>query len=136
MTAPLHFESILPSAFDASVKIFKSGSKEIAHNLLMNLIFTLKTQNQEVLKLKSDVELKDSSLAFSLDTEEFHDSMIQVSDTLYELEKTTKEFENKSDIFKEFYKIVDELYTNSLQLAYCVSSIASEKRYLESKLAS
>jgi len=136
MTAPLHFESMLPSVFEASVSMFSTGSKEIAHKLLMNLIYTLQTQNKEILDLKYQVESQDSSLALSLDTEEFHDSIIQVSDTLAKLEKEAKETKDKSDIFREFYNIVNDLYTNSLQLPYCVSTIASELRYAESKLAS
>ncbi len=135
MTAPLHFESLVPSIFDTTVSAFKSGANEIANNLLMNLIFTLQEENNKIKSLITDLELE-PTISLTLDTDEFHDSLIFLENILEKQVNISKKNKNNSDIFFEFYKICDESYTNVLILGNEVSAVASELRHKEFKLAS
>ncbi|MCX6051736.1 MAG: hypothetical protein NTZ60_04410 [Campylobacterales bacterium] len=137
MTAPIYLyatlptkqlESFLTSIFKPIKDAFQSGAKEFANTMLIEMIFALKTQNNEISKLRDSI-YRDKNLATLYDTEEFHDIMSDVENTLEKLVEETKEYKDKSDIFNEFYIIADELYTNVMQLSYQVSQCASEVEY-------
>jgi len=135
MTAPLHFESLVPSIFETTVNAFKSGAKDIANNLLMNLIFTLKQQNNDLKNILFDLE-KEPSKAIDLDTDDFQDSLIDLEDMLERLVFISEKYSKNSDIFFEFYKISNEMYSNIIVLGNEVAAIASELKYEKNKIAS
>jgi len=135
MTMPMHFENLLPSILDTTVEAFKSGAKDIANNLLMNLIFSLKEQNNELKNMIFDLE-QNPQLSFTLDTEEFQDIMISLEDMLEKLLSVSTKNKHNSEIFMELHKICDEMLSNIIVLGNEVSAVASELRYKEQQIAS
>jgi len=135
MTAPLHFETLIPSLLDTTVSAFQNGSIDVANNILMNLIFSLKEQNNELKSLlfKLDTE---PTISTSLDNEDFHNSMIIVEDMAEKLLYVSKQHKEKSDIFNELYKISEDMFANSITLSNEVSAVASELRHKELQFAS
>ena len=135
MTAPLYSETLIPSLLDTTVQAFKSGAKEIGNNILMNLIFSLKEQNNKLKEQLFKLETE-PTISTSLDTEEFHDAMISVEDMLEKLLHVSKQHKDESEIFNELHKIADEMFANAITLSNEVSAVASEIRHKEIELAS
>jgi hypothetical protein len=44
MTLLLHFENAFPDVFEKTVSAFKSGARELANSIVMELIFALKNK--------------------------------------------------------------------------------------------
>jgi regulator of replication initiation timing len=135
MTIPMRLDSALPPIFKTLANGYEEISKSITNSVLMEFIYALKKQNQDLEDLLFTLE-NEPTLATTLDNDDFHDTMISLEDTLEEMLSIAKKHQDKTDIFQEFYKICSTLYSNIITLANEVSAIASEIRYEESKIAS
>jgi hypothetical protein len=121
MTMPIHFETLLPSILDTTVDAFKSGAKDIANNLLMTLIFSLKQQNNEFKDTIFELE-QNPQLSLTLDTDDFQDIMVNLEDMIEKLLSVSK--------------VCDDFFSNIIVLGNEVSAVASELRHKEQKIAS
>ena len=127
--------SLISSVYDTAISAFKNGAKDIANSLLMNLIFTLKNQDNDLKNILFDLE-KNPTISITLDTDEYQDILINLEYNFEKLLCVSKKYKDKSDVFMEFYKISDSLYGHIILLGNEVSAVASEQRYEESKIAS
>lgn len=95
-----NFETLIPSLLDTTVKAFKNGAKEVANNILMNLIFSLNEKNEALKKQLFELDTE-PTIATSMDTPEFHEAMINAEDMLEKLLYVSKEYKDKSEIFTQ-----------------------------------
>jgi len=136
MTLLLHFENAFPDVFEKTVSAFKSGARELANSIVMELIFALKKQNEELKKLVVKME-KEPEFSLALDNEEFHDNIVNLQKMLERLSVISHANKEKSEIFNEMDKITTEMYENLFIFQTELSFIASELRHKEnSALAS
>ena len=130
----IQLENFLTSIFKLIKEAYNSGSNKIINTLLVEMIHTLKTQNNAISELR-DAMYKDKTIAVAFNTDEFYDILSDAEDSLEKLVIETKEYKDKSEIFAQLHNIVDELYTNTLQYGYQVGQMVSELKQ-EEQLAS
>lgn len=136
MMFTLHFENAFPNILEKTVSAFINGAKDVASAILMELIFAIKKQNEDIKTLRAQLE-SEPSISLELDTEEFHDNMLHAIDMLEKLISISEKNKDKSEIFNQMYKISQEMYENSTLMQIDLSFIASEERNKEgSSLAS
>jgi len=136
MTANLHFEDIFTSIFETVVNSISSMKKEVLNTLLMNLIFSMNTKNKELRQLFSEIE-EEPERILNMNLDDFFDAMLQLEDNFSSLLKLANIHKDKSDIFMQFYKSIDELYATTVYVNLEVGFIESELNHsLEMKNAS
>ncbi len=101
----------------------------------MNLIFSIKQQNNELEKMIFELETN-PRVSLQLDTDDYQDMLINLEDIIERLVNTSNKYKSNSDIFMQFHKTCDDMYSNIIVLGNEVSAVASELRYKEQKLAS
>jgi len=135
MTIPINSETLLPSIFKTTIEAFKNGAKSIADNLLMNIIFELKKNNTLYINALHEIE-KNPKITLELDTELFHDLMLNAEEQIKKLLILIKKENKKSEVYTELQKITEELYKNMIIFSIEVSATASELHHKEQKIAS
>lgn len=136
VTANLHFEDSFTSIFKTVVDFFSSIKKEFVDNLLMNLIVTMQNKNKELRNILFDVEEEPKRL-LDMDLEDFFDTMLQLEDNFKPLLKLADKNKDKSDMFMQFYKTIDELYGTTVYVNIEIGFIETElMNSLEMKSAS
>jgi hypothetical protein len=115
----------LESIFKPIKIAYDTGAKRIVNMLVIQMITVLNNQNDAILKEHDNLEAQPDK-ALEMDTQEFHDSMIELEDMMKILLKKAEEYKGKSELFDELYFIIDELYTNILSFSYDVARISSE----------
>jgi molecular chaperone GrpE (heat shock protein) len=127
----LHFENAFPNILEKTVSAFKNGAKDVANAILMELIFAIKKQNENIKDLKAQLE-SEPGISLDLDTEEFHENMLNVIDMLEKLVAISDKNKDKSEIFNQMHNISKEMYENATLMQIELSFVASEQRYKES----
>ena len=96
------------------------------------LFYTLKSQNNEIMKIREDI-YENNNIALDYNTDDFYDSMEKVEASIQKLLKDTKKVNDNSEMLSELHDIVDEVYTNILQLNYEISSTAAKINHFSRK---
>jgi len=129
----LEQENFINTIFKYVMIMFKNGSNVIANKLIIELIHTLKLQNNQITQIREEI-YSNTNLALNYDNDNFYDSMEEVEQSLDKLLKETMQIKEKSEMLSALYDIVDELYTNIVQLNYQVSSIVAEIEHKQSQV--
>ncbi|MDF1884564.1 hypothetical protein JHD49_11495 [Sulfurimonas sp. SAG-AH-194-C21] len=136
MTANLHFEDSFTSIFKTVVDSFSSIKKEFVDNLLMNLIVTMQNKNKELRDILFEIEEEPKRL-LDMDLEDFFDTMLQLEDNFKPLLKLANKNKDKTDMFMQFYRTIDELYGTTVYVNIEIGFIEIElMNSLEMKSAS
>ena len=129
----LEQENFINTIFKYVMIMFKNGSNAIANKLIIELIHTLKLQNNQITQIREEI-YNNTGLALNYDNDNFYDSMEEVEQSLDKLLKETMQIKEKSEMLSALYDIVDELYTNIVQLNYQVSSTVAEIEHKQSQV--
>jgi len=136
MTAHLHFEDSIISVFNTVVESVTNIKKDVTDKLLMNLIVTMQNKNKDLRNLLFEIEENPERL-LNIDLEDFFDTMLQLEENFKPLLKLADKNKDNSDMFKQFYKAIDELYGTTVYVNIEIGFIESElKQSLELKNAS
>ncbi len=135
MTTQMNYDPLIPSLFDTTIEAFKSGSREVGNNILMNIIFYFKETEQEYKQMSLDLEAN-PRYSLELDTERFHDGMLGMEDLLENSLEKAKEHKHESEILEQYYKAIQSLYEIVLSIGMEVSTISAHIKHEDTKLAS
>lgn len=128
MTTHLHFEDGFTSIFKTVVDSLDSIKKDFVDTLLMNLIVTMQNKNKELRTLLFEIEQEPQTLS-NMDLEDFYDTMLQLEDNFKPLLKLAAKQKDKSDMFMQFYKTIDELYGTIVYVNTEIGFIESELKH-------
>lgn len=128
MTTHLHFEDALMSVFKTVVQSLDSIKKEFIDTLLMNLIVTMQNKNKKLRDILFEIEENPDTL-LDMNLEDFYDTMLQLEDNFKQLLKLAQKHKDKSDMFMQFYKTIDELYGTVVYVNIEVGFLEAELKH-------
>ncbi|UCM99193.1 hypothetical protein LCX93_06515 [Sulfurimonas sp. SWIR-19] len=128
MTTHLHFEDALMSIFNTVVQSLGSIKKEFIDTLLMNLIVTMQNKNKKLRDILFEIE-ENPQMLLNMDLEDFYDTMLQLEDNFKQLLKLAEKHKDKSDMFMQFYKTIDELYGTVVYVNIEVGFLEAELKH-------
>ena len=135
MTANLHFEDAFTSIFTTVANSFNNMKKDVVNALLMNLIVSMKNKNKELRDFLFEIE-ENPQRVLNIDLDDFFDSMNVLEDNFKHLLKLAEKNKDKSDMFMQFYKTIDELLETTVYVNIEIGFIESEVKHLDMKNAS
>jgi hypothetical protein len=101
--------SVSPGLIDLAIGYFKSGVKQIASEIVIQLIFVIDEQNNEIKNFYTELEMEPSSLE-TLDYDELHNFMDKNAIKIKRLLNILEPFKNKSESFMQLNTSLDRLY--------------------------
>ena len=125
MTANLHFEDSFTPIFRTVIDSFSSIKKEILDSLLMNLIVTMENKNKELRDMLFEIEENPERL-LNINLDDFFDTMLQLEDNFKPLLTLAQKHKDKSEMFMQFYKSIDELYETTTYVNIEIGFIETE----------
>ena len=125
MTANLHFENGFTSVFKTLSESFTNIKKDLLDTLLMNLIVPMQNKNKELRDMLFEIEESPDKL-LSMNLDDFFDTMLELEDNFKPLLKLAEKNKDKSDMFMQFYKTIDELYETTTYVNIEIGFIETE----------
>lgn len=108
--------SITPGLLDVAINSFKKGIKQVADDIITQLIFIIEAQNNEIKNFYTELEINPSQIA-SLHFDDIDDFMNKNAIQVKRLLDMLEPFKDNSDAFTQLYDSLDKLY-NTLSITF------------------
>lgn len=126
MNLNLHFEDIIENVFRILVNSSADIEKDTLNSLLTNLIVTMKNATKKLRNILFEIE-QNPEILLNTNLDDFYDNILELEDNFEQLLRLAEDHKDKSDMFMQFYKTINELY----EITVCVYS---DIGFIEAKL--
>ena len=109
MNLNLHFEDSIEPIFRILIDSFNDMKKDTLNSLLINLIVIMKNATKKLRDILFEIE-QNPAILLNMNLDDFYDNILELEDNFQQLLILAKDHKDKSDMFMEFYKTINELY--------------------------
>lgn len=125
MVINLHFENFIPLMISVAIDAFNEKRKKISNDILMAIIVQIKNSDTELKTRLYEIE-ENPEVVNGINEDDFYDLMIPFQDMIESTLNLSSKYKDKSDLFAQLHKAIDEVYSTTIVLTNEVAFVKSE----------
>ena len=108
-----------------AIDAFNEKRKKISNDILMAIIVQIKNSDTELKTRLYEIE-ENPEVVNGINEDDFYDLMIPFQDMIESTLNLSSKYKDKSDLFAQLHKAIDEVYSTTIVLTNEVAFVKSE----------